>query len=166
MTDQYQLDTYRTLLLLRKNDQVLLALKKRGFGVGKWNGVGGKLEADETIEQAMIRECQEEILVTPTSYQAVAELDFVQDSDSKPWHMHVYVYLCDQWDGTPTETEEMAPRWFALSDIPYDQMWDDDRYWLEAVLSGDKVIGRFSFDSADRLIEHNVKIVDKLLDHQ
>lgn len=33
-----------TLLFLKKNRQLLLAMKKRGFGAGKWNGVGGKLE--------------------------------------------------------------------------------------------------------------------------
>ena len=35
-----------TICLLRKNDEVLLAMKKRGFGVGKWNGVGGKVKAE------------------------------------------------------------------------------------------------------------------------
>ncbi|HET8669978.1 MAG TPA: NUDIX domain-containing protein, partial [Candidatus Saccharimonadales bacterium] len=47
----------------------LLAMKKRGFGINKWNGVGGKVDEDETIEQAAIRECQEEITVTPTTYR-------------------------------------------------------------------------------------------------
>ena len=50
-----------TLLLILKDNQILLAEKKRGFGVGKFNGIGGKVEKDETIEGAMIRETQEEI---------------------------------------------------------------------------------------------------------
>lgn len=54
-----------TICLLIKDDQVLLALKKRGFGEGKWNGVGGKVKDGETIEQTAIRETQEEIGVTP-----------------------------------------------------------------------------------------------------
>ncbi|MEJ0073651.1 MAG: NUDIX domain-containing protein [Candidatus Saccharibacteria bacterium] len=64
-----------TLLLLRRNDEVLLAMKKRGFGAGRWNGVGGKLDPGETVEQALVRECQEEIGVTPTEYHRVAEHD-------------------------------------------------------------------------------------------
>ena len=44
-----------TLLFLVRDDQILLAMKKRGFGEGRWNGVGGKVEKDETVEQAMIR---------------------------------------------------------------------------------------------------------------
>ena len=53
------LETKRTktlsLLFLRREDEILLAMKKRGFGKGRWNGVGGKVEVGESIEQAMIR---------------------------------------------------------------------------------------------------------------
>lgn len=38
--------------------KVLLGLKKRGLGVDKWNGFGGKLEPGETIEEAAKREMQ------------------------------------------------------------------------------------------------------------
>ena len=154
-------DIRRTLLLLVKDGQILLAMKKRGFGAGKWNGVGGKLEPGETIEQALVRECQEEIAVTPTSYHAVAELDFIQDSDSKPWHMYIYAYICDEWTGQPEETEEMAPKWFSLADIPYADMWEDDEYWLPQVLGGKRVEGVFQFDSDDHLLEHSLTILEK-----
>lgn len=35
-----------TLLFLRKDGRILLAMKKRQFGTGKWNGVKGKVEPD------------------------------------------------------------------------------------------------------------------------
>jgi ADP-ribose pyrophosphatase YjhB (NUDIX family) len=47
-----------TLSFLIKDNKVLLAQKKRGFGVGKWNGVGGKKNSDETIEQTAKRETE------------------------------------------------------------------------------------------------------------
>ena len=65
-----------TLCLLKKDNQILLAMKKRGFGEGKYNGVGGKIDKGETPEQAMIREVQEEILVTPTKYEKVGFIEF------------------------------------------------------------------------------------------
>lgn len=43
--------------------QVLLGMKKRGFGAGKWNGFGGKIENGETIEEAALRELHEECSV-------------------------------------------------------------------------------------------------------
>lgn len=150
-------DVRRTLLLLVRNDEVLLAMKKRGFGAGKWNGVGGKLEPGETIEQALVRECQEEIGVTPLVYKKVAEHDFINDSATDPWNMYVYAYICTEWEGKPNETEEMAPKWFNISQIPYESMWDDDEHWLPRVLKGEKVKGVFTFDENDRMLTHDVR---------
>ncbi len=143
MSKEAHPDIRRTLLFLRRGDQILLAMKKRGFGVGRWNGVGGKLEPGETIEQALVREAEEEIGATPTSYWRVAELDFAQDAETDdPWHMYVYAYLCDEWAGEPVESDEMAPQWYALDAIPYATMWQDDEHWLPLVLAGRAVIGR------------------------
>lgn len=156
-------DIRRTLLFLRSGDQILLAMKKRGFGAGKWNGAGGKLEPGETIEQALVRETVEEIGVTPTSWTAVGQLDFVQDADTPdPWHMFVYAYITDSWEGEPAESEEMMPKWFHIENIPYADMWDDDEFWLPHVLDGKKVTGKFTFDIHDKLLTHDVRIVETL----
>lgn len=44
-----------TLALIRKEERILLGMKKRGFGAGRWNGFGGKVNNDETILQAAKR---------------------------------------------------------------------------------------------------------------
>ena len=44
-----------TLLFVLKPGKVLLGFKKRGFGAGRWNGFGGKVQHDETIEEAAVR---------------------------------------------------------------------------------------------------------------
>lgn len=44
-----------TLAFIRKEDRILLGMKKRGFGVGRWNGFGGKVHSDEMILQAAKR---------------------------------------------------------------------------------------------------------------
>ncbi len=156
-------DKVCTLLFLKKDDQILLAMKKRGFGSDRYNGVGGKIDSGETVEQALVRECQEEIAVTPNNYWKVAEHDFLIDSDTeKPWHMYVHTYLCDEWEGEPIETEEMAPKWFKVIDIPYTQMWQDDLFWLPQVLAGQKVTGHYTFDHEDKLLEHTVTVVAEL----
>ena len=66
-----------TLCFLLRDDEVLLAMKKRGFGVGKWNGVGGKVMEGESIEEAMKRECREEIGVALKELEEVGELSFI-----------------------------------------------------------------------------------------
>ena len=149
-------DIRRTLLFLVRRDEILLAMKKRGFGANKWNGVGGKIEAGESLEGALVRECQEEIGVTPRSWKPVAELDFVQDAGSEPWHMYVHAYISEDWEGEPTESEEMRPKWYKVSDIPYPDMWDDDEYWLPKVLQGKTLKGKFTFDENDHMLTHEI----------
>ncbi len=156
-------DTTTTLLLLRRGDEILLAMKKRGWGMGRWNGVGGKLEAGETIEQALVRECQEEIGVTPLTFAKVAQHDFVMNSGSNDmWHMHVHTYISDHWEGEPIETEEMAPQWFAIADIPYDAMWQDDRHWLPHVLNGKLLSTVFAFDKDQNMLSQEINEVPTL----
>jgi len=151
-----------TLLLLRRGDEVLLAMKKRGFGAGRWNGVGGKLEPGETIEQAMVRECQEEIGVTPTQYHKVAEHDFQELFDGEPMHMLVHAFVASAWQGEPVETEEMAPRWFKVAELPYDTMWADDPHWLPQVLAGKRLRTTFVMNPDETVKDFTIMEVDKL----
>lgn len=143
-----------TLCFLVRGDEILLAMKKRGLGEGKWNGVGGKLEAGEKVEEAVTRETQEEIGVTPVSFKQVATLDFY--FPSKPeWSQQVLVFLINKWKGEAVETEEMAPKWFNRYDIPFESMWGDDKHWLPLVLEGKKVRGEFLFEG-ERILEFNI----------
>ncbi len=151
-----------TLLFLLKENQVLLAMKKRGFGAGRWNGVGGKLDEGETIEQALIRECQEEIEVTPKNFTQMAEIIFHEQHEGEQKTMQVHVFTCSEWDGEPNETEEMAPKWFNISSIPYDEMWPDDPYWLPQALAGKKLKCEFHLDAHDQIISKTVKEVEFL----
>ena len=53
-----------TLCFLIRKNEICLAMKRHGFGKGKWNGVGGKVDEGETIEKAAIRELYEEVGVS------------------------------------------------------------------------------------------------------
>ena len=85
-----------TVLLLvkrskqKKIEKILLAMKKRGFGEGKWNGVGGKVKDGESIEEAAIREACEEISVIASNLAKVAILDFSFPLNPK-WDQTVHV---------------------------------------------------------------------------
>lgn len=145
-----------TLLFLIKENQILLAMKKRGFGTGKWNGVGGKQSENETIEETCVRECQEEINVKPKNLSKVGILNFYFN-DQKNIDQKVFVYVTKEWEGEPSESEEMAPKWFKIDKIPYQEMWQDDIHWLPLVLKGKYVEGDFWFDANDQLLKYNLK---------
>ena len=145
-------------LINEETNQICLAMKKRGFGVGKLNGYGGKIEKDETIAQGAIRELREEsgTLVEEQDLEQVAELDFLFPSD-KEWNQNVTVYIARRWVGNPVETEEMKPKWTEIHNIPYSIMWDDDILWLPRVLNGEKVYGKFMFDEKNKIMEHEIR---------
>lgn len=148
-----------TLLFLKKEGAILLAMKKRGFGEGRWNGVGGKIEAGESITDALTREAQEEIGVTPTAFEQVADITFDEFFKGEPAEMHVHVFIATKWDGTPTESEEMKPEWFSMEALPYNNMWSDDPYWLPQVLEGRKIRAFFKLDENDVITQHTIKEV-------
>lgn len=145
-----------TILFLVRDDQILLAMKKRGFGAGRYNGVGGKVEPNESIEQAARRECQEEIDVTPGEIDKVAEITFDEQHQGVREELRAHVFICRDWSGKPSESEEMAPTWFAQSEIPYEQMWADDPYWLPEVLAGKRLRCHFTLDANDQMTAHEV----------
>ncbi|MDE1865963.1 MAG: 8-oxo-dGTP diphosphatase [Candidatus Micrarchaeota archaeon] len=121
------------------DERVLLAMKKKGFGAGKWNGVGGKINSGETPEEAVIRETGEEVKVKPLSIAKVADIRFYfhneADASDREGH-HVAVYTCNKWDGVPRESDEMKPQWFKRTELPFEGMWAADRRWVPIVLDG------------------------------
>lgn len=148
-----------TLCFLKRGDEILLAMKKRGFGVGKYNGIGGKVEPNETIEDAMKRETMEEIGVEIADFEKVAVIQFyfpLVPTDQN-WNQEGHIFIVNKWEGEPKETEEMAPRWFKISDIPYKQMWTDDIYWLDRVLKGEKITAEFTFGENESVTDYKIK---------
>lgn len=134
-----------TLAFLLSEDRICLALKKRGFGEGNWNGFGGKCEGDETVDESAIREIKEEseVVVLEKDLEKVGIIEFLYPNDL---HLEVHTFFIHRWNGSPEETEEMRPEWFPFDQIPYEHMWADDRYWLPRVLQGEKLIGKVWFN--------------------
>jgi 8-oxo-dGTP diphosphatase len=130
----------------RPPKRILLGRKKRGFGKGKLNGFGGKVRAGETTAETMVREVAEEAGVTVSldALRPAGTVTFV--FPYKPaFDHHVHVFLTDAWSGEIRESHEMEPFWFPIDAIPYDRMWNDDRYWLPRVLAGKRIRAEFSF---------------------
>jgi len=116
----------------RTQQRILLGLKKRGAGVGRYNGFGGKIEQGETPVAAAARELWEESSLT-TQTEQLLPMGHVYFPHVQ---QRMYVFVAHNWSGLPQESDEMLPRWFPLAALPHDQMWPTDRDWLPHVLAG------------------------------
>ncbi len=134
-------------------DRVLLAMKKRGFGVGHWNGPGGKIEAGETSLEACVRETREEVGIEVQQLSHRGTIEFIYEGKPE-WNNRCEIYVAMAFAGEVIESEEMLPKWFLLNEVPYDQMWEDDAIWLPGVLDGGTVSLRCTFDQAGHLLRH------------
>jgi 8-oxo-dGTP pyrophosphatase MutT (NUDIX family) len=146
------------ICFLIKDDQVLLGMKKRGFGMGKWNGFGGKLKEGEDVRAAMARELQEEagVVVLPQDLKEAGTLEF-HFNDNPDWNNFCHIFTITAWTGEPSESEEMRPQWYAIDSLPFDSMWIDDPHWVPFVLAGKKIKAKFLFDAKGEVIlEQNI----------
>jgi 8-oxo-dGTP pyrophosphatase MutT (NUDIX family) len=147
------------------NNKVLLGMKKRSLGKGKWNGFGGKVEENETIEQAAIREVLEEVglIIRPAHLEKMAESRFLLPGKPEKWYSDIlgHIFVAREWEGIPVETDEMSPHWFSLDDLPLEKMWADDAHWLPCILENKKIKATFHFHKDNETIKHHtLKEVD------
>ncbi len=152
---RWQAKDLATLLFVVRDGEILLIRKKRGLGAGKINGPGGKLDPGETPEACAVRECQEELCITPLAPRYCGQHLF-QFVDG--YSIHVWVYRSDSYEGEVTETDEALPLWFPVDEIPFDEMWEDDRLWLPLMLEEKPFLARYIFDD-DSMVDHAIELV-------
>ncbi len=140
-----------TLCIIHEHQRILLGMKKRGFGAGRWNGFGGKVSLGETIEDAAKREVKEEAGIDICEMEKFGILDF--EFKGNPEILQVHIFKSSGFFGVPTESEEMKPQWFHINEIPFKEMWPDDKYWLPLLLAGKKFKGKFVFGESDVILE-------------
>src|SRR5258708_37096574 len=105
--------TRTCLCLIRRQTaagpEVLLGLKKAGFGTGKWVGLGGHIAEGEKPERAAVREVQEEsgLLVPADSLQHLASIEFPFPA-SPAWDRTAGVFCTSVYQAEPQASDEIA----------------------------------------------------------
>lgn len=95
--------------VILRDGQVLCAQRGAGSQAGLWEFPGGKLEAGETPEAALIRELEEELGIS-TKAACLAPLTFASHSYEN-FHLLMPLYVCRKWQGTPEPREHTALKW-------------------------------------------------------
>lgn len=154
------MSTIATVCHILKGEKLLLQKKSKGlFGADKWNGVGGKLKPNETPEDCVKREVLEEtgLRILNVNFHGILNFYFGNRSE-RNWI--VYVFSTKAFEGKLRSSEEGTLRWFTFEEIPYDEMWQDDKHWLPVLLEGKNFEGDFYFDEeGKKLIDFNLTIL-------
>ena len=104
------------LALVNEKNEVLISLRKNKKEYdGYWEYPGGKVEEDETLEQAIIREIKEEINLE-ISKNCVAPLTFAVDQHGGSETI-LFLYICRKWEGSITSLLDQKIKWVKPIDL-------------------------------------------------
>lgn len=145
-----------TLCYPARENELLLGIKTRKIGKGRWNGYGGDIHDGESPEAAAVRELEEEagLRASPGDLEKIAVVDFFNIG----FTCRVHVYLLHKWQDEPLASPEMAtPTWFAKFQLPLERMMPADRVWLPIALTR-KIYATASYGPDQQELLGEVKI--------
>jgi 8-oxo-dGTP diphosphatase len=138
-----------TICHIIRGRRLLLKKAIRGISVGKWNAPGGKTEPGETPEEGARREVYEETGLRVSELFYHGTLTFIMDG-GKTLHTRAHVFSTSKARGRARPSEEGPVKWFDRDGLPFDDMWEDDQYWIPLVLRGIRFNSTFTYDSTNR----------------
>jgi len=143
-----------TLCYIKQDGKTLMIhriKKKNDMHQGKWNGLGGKLEAGESPEECAVRETYEECGLRALHPVLKGVLTFPAFDEIEDWY--VFVFVVREFEGELTDSSEGYLSWIAdtkLLDLP---LWEGDRIFLPWLDQPGFFSGKFVYDKG-RLLNH------------
>lgn len=145
-----------TLCYIEKDNKYLMlhrTKKENDLNEGKWIGVGGKFEKDETPEECLLREVKEETGLTLVKYRLRAVITFI----SNEWETeYMYLFTANEFIGNLTSCDEGELEWVDKDDILKLNIWEGDRIFLKKMIE-DKFFTLKVVYEGDKLVESVMK---------
>lgn len=119
-----------TLCYLEQNGQYLMlhrVKKSHDVNHGKWIGVGGKFEFQESPEDCLLREVREETGLTLTRWRYRGIVTFCYHDDAAEY---MHLFTADGWTGTLRDCAEGELRWVPRDEVGKLNLWEGDRIFL------------------------------------
>lgn len=145
-----------TLCYVRRNGQTLLlhrVKKANDMHAGKWNGLGGKLEAGETPEECAVREIREESGLTVSNPRLRGVLTFPAFYDEEDWY--AFVFTATEFTGDLIDSPEGVLAWVDDDKLLDLNLWPGDRIFLPWLERDAFFSGKFEYVDG-QLLRHDV----------
>jgi 8-oxo-dGTP diphosphatase len=140
-----------------KNNSILLIRADTGVGKGKWNAPSGEIAVGEKLDKGAMRNVfqQTGLYVNKTIYHGTIRL-FLSGKVEYSYKLHIFSTRVFSGDLKPNIEGEA--RWFNTSEIPYYEMWADDKYWINLVLEGKKFDADFFLDEKnENVVKYQIR---------
>ena len=151
--------TITTLCYIENNNQYLMlhrTKKPNDINEGKWIGVGGHVEKDESPEECLVREVREETGLTLTAYKFRGLITFV---NSKCESELMCVFTADGYTGELITCNEGELRWVDKTQVPNLPTWEGDRVFLDLLLSDEERFFSIKLQyEGDQLVEKKINL--------
>ncbi|XP_014255447.1 7,8-dihydro-8-oxoguanine triphosphatase-like [Cimex lectularius] len=134
-----------SVVLVKKDDQLLLGLNKRGFNRGKWTGFGGVVQPKEDLKICALKNTKDQCGISVEKLEKVGKVEVKIAGVQEVVQMHIFI--SDTYSGEVKPSKDMQPEWFSLKDLPYKSMWPDANYWLPHIVKGEKIKGFFVYQN-------------------
>ena len=145
-----------TICEIIKDGKLLLKKASRGVSKGKWNGLGGRIEKDETETESVVREVKEESGLIINNPKKHGVITFYQGSKDKIFSI-VHIFSTNNFQGQMRPSDEGELKWFDFNSIPFKEMWPDDAIWLPLILEDKKFDAEFLFDgNMEKILEYKI----------
>ena len=135
--------------IIKKDDKILAT--KRGYGefINMWEFPGGKIEPNESKEEALIREIKEETNLDIQSFTYHGEIIFKNDD----YEEVMYLYTSDDFLGEMKPCDEGELHWVKKKDIMNLNLWEGDKVFLPLLIEGKKDIKLTLVYSGKKLVK-------------
>jgi len=116
---------------------------------GKWNGLGGKMEAGESPEDCIIREVREESGLTIKAPKLHGFITFPAFDSQEDWY--VFIFTATEFEGSLIDSNEGVLKWIDTNKVPDLNLWDGDKIFLKWLRQDKFFSAKFNYDKGEFL---------------
>ena len=146
-----------TICYIEKDEKYLMlhrTKKKNDMNAGKWVGIGGKFEENETPEECAEREVKEETGLTLKSYKLRGIVTYISNQYETEY---MYVFTSNDFEGELIECDEGDLEWIPINEIFKLNMWEGDPIFLKELRENDKFFTIKYIYEGDNLLKYDLK---------